>query len=237
MNTAELRVHIDAYLNLRGSLGLQTEITGYYLRELSNYVEAQGFSWPIRTQTILEWISAASPHCGLPGQRTRLTQARCFLKHLKASVPDTEVPGPGLLPHQPRPKPRWYSAEEITELLQATLRLWEPGSLSQRTPYLIIGLLASTGLRAGEVIALTVDDVRLKESDAQQPVQHLAGEQGSMPHVGNLDAGYERKGLGPVRPGIAGDRRFRVALGARLHVTGLGGAAAVQPGAVTPFGV
>jgi integrase/recombinase XerD len=161
MNTAELRVHIDAYLNLRGSLGLQTEITGYYLRELSNYVEAQGFSWPIRTQTILEWISAASPHCGLPGQRTRLTQARCFLKHLKASVPDTEVPGPGLLPHQPRPKPRWYSAEEITELLQATLRLWEPGSLSQRTPYLIIGLLASTGLRAGEVIALTVDDVRL----------------------------------------------------------------------------
>ena len=127
MNTAELRVHIDAYLNLRGSLGWQTEITGYYLRELSNYVEARGFSWPIRTQTILEWISAASPHCGLPGQRTRLTQARCFLKHLKASVPDTEVPGPGLLPHQPRPKPRWYSAEEITELQQATLRLWEPG--------------------------------------------------------------------------------------------------------------
>lgn len=150
MNTAELRLHIDAYLNLRGSLGWQTEITGYYLRELSNYVEAQGFSWPIRTQTILEWISAASPHCGLPGQRTRLTQARCFLKHLKASVPDTEVPGPGLLPHQPRPKPRWYSAEEITELQQATLRLWEPGSLSQRTPYLIIGLLAAPGSAQGK---------------------------------------------------------------------------------------
>ena len=47
MNTAELRLHIDAYLNLRGSLGWQTEITGYYLRELSNYVEARGFSWPI----------------------------------------------------------------------------------------------------------------------------------------------------------------------------------------------
>ena len=86
MNTAELRVHIDAYLNLRGSLGLQTEITGYYLRELSNYVEAQGFSWPIRTQTILEWISAASPHCGLSAQRTRLTQARCFLKHLISRI-------------------------------------------------------------------------------------------------------------------------------------------------------
>ena len=163
MNTAEFRVHIDAYLNLRGSLGLQTEITGYYLRELSNYLEAQGFSWPIRTQTILEWISAASPHCGLPGQRTRLTQARCFLKHLKPAFQTPKCLDPAYLPHRPRPKPRWYSAEEITELQQATLRLWEPGSLSQQTPYLIIGLLASTGLRAGEVIALKIGRASCRE--------------------------------------------------------------------------
>ena len=157
MNPAQLRVHIEAYLNLRSSLGFQTEYETYNLRALSDYIEAKGFSWPIRTQTILDWIDAASLHCGLPGQRMRLTHARCFLKHLKASLPDTEVPGPGLLPHQPRPKPRLYSAEEIAKLQQATSRLWIPGSLSQRTPYLIIGLLASTGLRAGEVISLTVD--------------------------------------------------------------------------------
>jgi len=167
MNPAQLRVHIEAYLNLRSSLGFRTEYESYNLRELSDYVEAKGFSWPIRTQTILDWISAASLHCGLPGQRMRLTQARCFLRHLKASVPETEVPGPGLLPRQPRPKPRLYSNEEITKLQQATSQLWKPGSLSQRTPYFIIGLLASTGLRAGEVIALTVDDVRL-DSDPPQ---------------------------------------------------------------------
>ena len=39
--------------------------------------------------------------------------------------------------------------------------------ISQRTPYLIMGLLASTGLRAGEVIALTVDDVRLGSDPPQ----------------------------------------------------------------------
>jgi integrase len=100
----------------------------------------------------------------------RLTQARCFLRHLKASVPETEVPGPGLLPRQPRPKPRLYSNEEITKLQQATAQLWKPGSLSQLTPYFIIGLLASTGLRAGEVIALTVDDVRL---DSDLPQLHI----------------------------------------------------------------
>ena len=116
MNPAQLRVHIEAYLNLRRSLGFQTAPGACHLRELSDYVEAQGFSWPIRTQTILDWISAASLHCGLPGQRMRLIHARCFLRHLKASVPDTEVPGPSLLPHQPRPKPRLYSTEEITKL-------------------------------------------------------------------------------------------------------------------------
>jgi hypothetical protein len=120
MNPAQFRVHIEAYLNLRSSLGFQTEYESYNLRELSDYVEAKGFSWPIRTQAILDWIGAASLHCGLPGQRIRLTHARCFLKHLRASVPDTEVPGPGLLPHEPRPKPRWYSAEEIAKLQQAT---------------------------------------------------------------------------------------------------------------------
>ena len=167
MNPAQFRVHIEAYLHLRSSLGFQTEFESYNLRELSDCVEAKGFSWPIRTQTILDWIGAASLHCGLPGQRMRLTQARCFLKHLRASLPDTEVPGPGLLPHQPRPKPRLYSAEEIAKLQQATSRLWKPGSLSQLTPYFIIGLLASTGLRAGEVIALTVDDVRLGSDPPQ----------------------------------------------------------------------
>jgi integrase/recombinase XerD len=167
MNPAQFRVHIEAYLNLRSSLGFQTEYESYNLRELSDYVEAKGFSWPIRTQTILDWIGAASLHCGLPGQRMRLTHARCFLKHLRASVPDTEVPGPSLLPHEPRPKPRWYSPEEIAKLQQATSTLWKPGSLSQRTSYSLIGLLASTGLRAGEVIALTVDDVRLGSDPPQ----------------------------------------------------------------------
>ena len=163
MKPDQLRLHMDAYVELRGSLGFQaTRVVAHDLHELLDYVIAQGFSWPIRTQTILDWINSVPA-----GQRLRLINARCFLKHLKASAPDTEVPGPGLLPSQPRPKPRLYSPEEIAKLQQATAVLWEPGSLSQLTPYSIIGLLASTGLRAGEVIALTVDDVRL-DSDPPQ---------------------------------------------------------------------
>ena len=167
MTPENLRSHIDAYLELRGWLGFRaTRVVGHDLRELLDYVIAQGFSWPIRTQTILNWINASSAD-RLSGQRLRLIHARCFLKHLKATAPETEVPGPGLLPRQPRPKPRLYSAEEIAKLQRATSELWEPGSLWQLTAYSIIGLLASTGLRASEVIALTVGDARLDADPAQ----------------------------------------------------------------------
>lgn len=168
MTLAILRSHVEAYLRLRRSLGFHTPPITHNLRELLEYVEAKGFSWPIHTQTILDWVGAA--HCGLPGQRMRLIHARCFLKYLKASVADTEVPGPGLLPSPMRPKPRLYSAEEIARLQQATLEIREPGSLGQLTPYMIIGLLASTGLRASEVMALKVADAQL---DSNPPCLHI----------------------------------------------------------------
>src|SRR2546429_3066218 len=50
----------------------------------------------IRPQTVLDWIAGA-PRCGPAGQRVRLIHARGFLKHLKASFPETEVPPPGIL--------------------------------------------------------------------------------------------------------------------------------------------
>lgn len=170
MTPENLRLHIDSYVELRRSLGFRaTRVVAHDLSELLDYAIAQGFSWPIRTQTILDWINTASAdHPG--GQRLRLINARCFLKHLKASAPEAEIPGPGLLPRQPRPKPRLYSAEEIAKLQQATSELWKPGSLWQLTPYSIIGLVASTGLRASEVMALTVGDVRL---DADPPQLYI----------------------------------------------------------------
>jgi integrase/recombinase XerD len=170
MTPAKLRLHIEDYIKLRRSFGFHTPPEAHHLRELPDYVEAQGFSWPIHTQTILDWIGTATAHCGLAGQRSRMIHARCFLKHLRASVPDTEVPGPGLVPRPQRPKPYLYTPGEIAALQQATSLLWQPGSLWQLTPCTIIGLLAGTGLRAGEVMTLTTDDVFL---DSDPPYLHL----------------------------------------------------------------
>src|SRR5688500_6141440 len=79
------------------------------------------------------------------------------------------------------------------------------------------------------------DLLRIKKSDAKQSVQYLARVQGSMPDVADPNAWHERERLGPIRPSVAGDGCFGVALGALLHVAGLGRATAIQAGAITPL--
>jgi len=101
-----------------------------------------------------------------------LIHARGFLKHLKASFPETEVPPPGILAPVMRPKPYLYTSQEIASLLQATHQLWPSGSLQQLTPYTLIGLLSSTGLRAGESIRLTLNDVHLDAIPPHLEIHH-----------------------------------------------------------------
>jgi integrase len=101
-----------------------------------------------------------------------LIHARGFLKHLKASFPETEVPPPGILAPVIRPKPYLYTSQEIASLLKATHQLWPTGSLRQLTAYTLIGLLASTGLRAGESIRLTLNEVRLDATPPHLEIRH-----------------------------------------------------------------
>jgi len=68
---------------LRRSLGFVVCYEAYALKQLRQYTQAEGLSWPMRSQTVLDWIAAAM-HCGPAGQRARLIHARGFLRHLKA---------------------------------------------------------------------------------------------------------------------------------------------------------
>ncbi|WP_420844276.1 tyrosine-type recombinase/integrase [Lamprobacter modestohalophilus] len=86
---------------------------------------------------------------------------RGFASWLRASDPRTEIPPRHLLPtpHR-RPTPYIYRPEEVSALMGAARQL-NGGLLQGATFETLIGLLAATGLRPGEALKLSVDDVDL----------------------------------------------------------------------------
>jgi integrase len=90
----------------------------------------------------------------------RLAAVRGFATYLHGLDPAHEVPAPDLLPQRPRrASPYLYSDAEITALIAATSTLSTP--LRRATFATLIGLLAVTGVRVGEAIALDRGDVDL----------------------------------------------------------------------------
>jgi len=87
---------------------------------------------------------------------------RGFLRHLSALDGATEVPPPGLLgPTYHRTPPHVYSDEEITALLRAAAALSPYGGLRPHCYVTLFSVLACTGLRISEALALSCADVDL----------------------------------------------------------------------------
>src|SRR5579872_1327208 len=91
-------------------------------------------------------------------------------------------------------------------------------------PHVPARLVLIPVVRAREHRAPFVPDDLLwvEEADPKEPVQHLAGKDGCVPYVRNLQTRHQFEGLGPIGARVSGDGRFRVALGAVLHIAGFG---------------
>lgn len=192
MKHLHLQIHAERYAELRKALGFKFRERSL-VQQFVRFLESQDCPGPIRAAMALEWAVSASPRCGRCGQITRLTTARHFLIYLKAFLPETEIPVSGLLSEERRPRPYLYSDEEIVRMQQETRTLWEPGCLKQITFETLIGLLASTGLRIGEALRLTLGDLHL---DFEPP--HL--------EIRNTKFGKSR--FVPVHPTTAGKLRL-----------------------------
>src|SRR5262249_37498047 len=142
---------------------------GYKLREpaglLRNFVafaEREGAAH-VSTDLALRW--ARQPAAAQPATwGLRLGVVRRFAVWLSAKDQRTEVPPAGLLPGRYRRKrPYLYSDEEIEKLVRAAGRLPSAAGLKGRTFAAIFGLLAVTGMRVSEALALDRQDVDLRE--------------------------------------------------------------------------
>jgi integrase len=137
--------HLDRYLAVRRSVGYRLEEHGRVLPEFVRFAQAKGET-TVRTQTAIVWAGGASSD----GQRgRRLSMVRGFARYLVAFDATTEVPPPGLHPSPVRSTPHIYTEAEIARLMRLAGEL-RPAPFGA-TMQTLIGLMAASGLRPGEI--------------------------------------------------------------------------------------
>ncbi len=147
---------IDRYLTRRRATGFQMKVPAYLLRSFTAFAEARGETH-VRTTSAIAWAARA------PSERqraNRLGTVRVFAQFAKAEDPDHEIPPDRVFaPRRGRYAPFILSEAQLKELLQRAARLPPPQSLRPWTYCTLFSLLAVTGLRISEALALTLDDV------------------------------------------------------------------------------
>jgi site-specific recombinase XerD len=157
-----LRHALADYLALRRALGYKLVADGRALESFVAFVEQAG-SAHITTELALHWATLSSK-ASSTHQAHQLSRARLFSEYLSGIDPQTEIPPRDLLQaHYQRQAPYIYSEQQIRDLVTAAWQLPSSTGLRACTYATLFGLLAVTGLRIGEAIALDCDDVDLGE--------------------------------------------------------------------------
>lgn len=145
------------YVDQQRSLGFKFRIQHILLRGFVAYAEGRGDKH-IKSARVLAWAALApSPE----QRRNRLLTTRRFALAMHAENPCHQVPPADALGHAvaKRRSPYIYSADEIARLLRAATALEPAGSIRPTTYATLFGLLAVTGMRIAEALALQLDDV------------------------------------------------------------------------------
>lgn len=206
MSLSVLHLQLDAYISIREALGFQMRAERTLLREFVHFVESHGAGLPIRASLAVEWACAVSERRGPGGAAQRLSMARGFLTYLRATIPDTEVPDSALVASFRRPKPYLFTPDQIQTLMHDARQAGPRGALRPHTLSTLIGLLASTGVRVGEALRLTVTDVML---ESEPPCLHIRATK------------FYQSRLVPLHPSTAQHLRQYAAVRTALHYDGL----------------
>lgn len=151
-----LSATIERYIDLRVAVGYRDRTASDLLRNFARHAAARG-DVVVRAETVLAWAAAGpSPRA----RRTRLLTVRRFSQKMRIEDPRHELPPPDTFgPLPPRRTPFIFTPEALHGLLDAAASLGPPGSLRPKTYATLLGLLACTGLRISEALALRLDDL------------------------------------------------------------------------------
>lgn len=149
------------YLRLRRQLGFTLAWDEHLLGQFTVHLDAAGIEH-LTTGVMIDWAGQPRPDGGYGASRaaTRMRAVRSFAAYLHALDPTHEVPPRGVFSHRAsRTTPYIYTPEEVTGLLEAAagLKRYERSRIFP----VVFGLLAATGMRVGELLALDIDEVDL----------------------------------------------------------------------------
>jgi integrase/recombinase XerD len=151
-----LRHHLADYLKLRRQLGYKLKEAESLLRSFISLVEEEGAEL-ITTKLALRW--AARPGLKPVHSGSRLSTVRRFAAYVSAFDSRTQVPAQKLLPYQlSRRDPFHYTDDNVLQLINASGQIDSSAGIKGLTLSTVLGLLAVTGMRVGEALALDCGD-------------------------------------------------------------------------------
>jgi integrase len=151
---------ITRYVALRRALGCAFTKQAAILQELGRFITQRREASPLTQDAVL----ASVLQCEVtPNERQRRYRVvKNFLDYFAIFDPRTPSLDPHALPRSRAiPPVRILDDAELGRLLHAARTISPQSPIRGQTLYTIIGLLASTGLRSGEVVRLERDDVDL----------------------------------------------------------------------------
>ena len=144
---------LEDYLAIRRALGFDLRNAEWCLRGFFAFMQAE-HAPHITIELALRWARRPAD-----GESATWAQRLAIIRHFAAwySVrePLTQVPQKGLIPYTIRRKPPYiYSDEEIVSVVKTARQLPSSKGLRGHTFSTMFGLLAVTGMRVSEVVAL-----------------------------------------------------------------------------------
>jgi integrase len=159
----DLREALSQYLDIRRSLGFALREPEHILGKFVAFAGREG-AYHITTDLVLRWVDDPCSQASLATKASWVSMIRCFATWLAAYEPLTQIPPHGLIPVRLRRKrPYIYSDDEIVRIVQQATRLASRRGIRALTYSTLFALLATTGMRISEAIALDQADVDLHE--------------------------------------------------------------------------
>jgi integrase/recombinase XerD len=150
--------HAEEYLQLRRALGHELADAARLLPRFVAYLDSVGAS-TITIETALAWVQRHDADPTSSVWFRRMTVVRGFARHMSGIDPATEIPPLGLVTFRRHWRPPFIYSPADVEALMAKVPRLIPTPHRAATFQTMIGLLATTGMRVGEVIALDRADI------------------------------------------------------------------------------